>query len=131
MANYPLPAFHFILEWGGSRIGFTEVSGLTVETQAIDYRDGASPVYSVLKTKVQPASVRQCIFTALKSQHQNAETRHHESGEEEVHQAGDRRGLRRGNHTPFSDRPGVQRRRCDLITRQRPLRCHETEYGSH
>ena len=49
MATYPLPAFHFILDWGGSRVGFTEVSGLTIETQVIDYRDGASPVYSVQK----------------------------------------------------------------------------------
>src|SRR5262245_1076127 len=46
---YPLPAFHFQVEWGGTRIGFSEVSGLTMEIQAIEYRDGASPVYSVIK----------------------------------------------------------------------------------
>ncbi len=49
MADYPLPAFHFQVEWGGKRIGFSEVSGLNVEVQAIEYRDGASPIYSVLK----------------------------------------------------------------------------------
>lgn len=49
MADYPLPAFHFQVDWGGTRIGFTEVSGLTLETQVIEYRDGASPVYSVQK----------------------------------------------------------------------------------
>ena len=49
IAQYPLPAFHFQVEWGGTRIGFSEVSGLTMEVQAIEYRDGASPVYSVLK----------------------------------------------------------------------------------
>ena len=43
MANYPLPKFHFQVEWGGKNIGFTEVTGLTVETEAIEYRHGASP----------------------------------------------------------------------------------------
>lgn len=50
MANYPLPKFHFQVEWGGTKIGFTEVTGLEVETQTIEYRDGASPEYH--KTKM-------------------------------------------------------------------------------
>jgi phage tail-like protein len=50
MANYPLPKFHFQVEWGGSRIGFSEVSGLDVESEVIEYRDGASPEY--VKTKM-------------------------------------------------------------------------------
>ena len=49
MANYPLPKFHFQVDWGGKNIGFTEVTGLTVETEAIEYRHGASPEYH--KTK--------------------------------------------------------------------------------
>lgn len=49
MSNYPLPKFHFLVEWGGTRIGFTEVTGLSVETEAIEYREGSSPVYSKLK----------------------------------------------------------------------------------
>ena len=49
MANYPMPKFHFQVEWGGTRIGFTEISGLEVETEVIEYRDGASPEYSKLK----------------------------------------------------------------------------------
>lgn len=49
MAEYPLPKFHFQVEWGGSQIGFTEVSGLDVETEVIEYRHGASPEYH--KTK--------------------------------------------------------------------------------
>lgn len=49
MADYALPKFHFQVEWGGTNIGFTEVSGLDVETEVILYRHGASPVYS--KTK--------------------------------------------------------------------------------
>jgi len=50
MANYPLPKFHFQVEWGGSRIGFNEVSGLDVESEVIEYRDGASREY--VKTKM-------------------------------------------------------------------------------
>lgn len=46
MEEYPLPKFHFQVEWGGSKLGFTEVSGLEVETEMIEYRDGASPEYS-------------------------------------------------------------------------------------
>ena len=49
MAEYPLPKFHFQVEWGGSRIGFTEVSGLDITTEVIEYRDGASPEYSKVK----------------------------------------------------------------------------------
>ncbi len=49
MAEYPLPKFHFLVEWGGTKIGFTEVSGMEVETEAIEYRDGASPEYSKIK----------------------------------------------------------------------------------
>ena len=46
---YPLPAFHFQVEWGGTNLGFAEVSGLTIENQAIEYRDGLSPEYSSIK----------------------------------------------------------------------------------
>lgn len=50
MANYPLSKFHFQVEWGGTSIGFTEVSGLDFETEAIEYRHGASKEYH--KTKM-------------------------------------------------------------------------------
>ena len=49
MADYPLPKFHFQVEWGGTKIGFSEVSGLDVETDLIEYRDGASKEYTNLK----------------------------------------------------------------------------------
>ena len=45
MAEYPLPKFHFQVEWGGTKIGFTEVTGLEVTTEKIEYRDGASKEY--------------------------------------------------------------------------------------
>jgi phage tail-like protein len=47
--QYPLPTFHFTVEWGGTRLGFTEVTGLTQENQAIEYRDGSFPEYSSIK----------------------------------------------------------------------------------
>jgi phage tail-like protein len=48
-ALYPLSVFHFNVEWGGTRLGFTEVTGLTQENQAIEYRDGSFPEYSSIK----------------------------------------------------------------------------------
>ena len=50
MEEYPLPKFHFQVDWGGTQIGFTEVTGLDVETEVIEYRHGASPEFS--KTKM-------------------------------------------------------------------------------
>ena len=50
MANYPIPKFHFQVEWGGANLGFSEVSGLDVQTDPIEYRDGVSPEY--VKTKM-------------------------------------------------------------------------------
>ena len=47
--QYPLPVFHFNVEWGGARIGFSEVTGLTQENQAIEYRDGSFKEYSSIK----------------------------------------------------------------------------------
>jgi phage tail-like protein len=47
--SYPLSKFHFTVEWGGTKIGFTEVSGLDVETEVIEYRHGASKEYSTTK----------------------------------------------------------------------------------
>ncbi|HEY9046124.1 MAG TPA: phage tail protein [Ohtaekwangia sp.] len=49
MANYPMPKFHFLVEWNGSKAGFTEVTGLDMQIEAIEYREGSSPTYS--KTK--------------------------------------------------------------------------------
>jgi len=48
-AQYPLPVFHFSVQWGGTRIGFSEVTGLTQENQAIEYREGNFPEYSTIK----------------------------------------------------------------------------------
>ena len=44
-----MPVFHFQVEWGGNNLGFSEVSGLNIETQVIEYRDGLSPEFSTVK----------------------------------------------------------------------------------
>jgi len=49
MADYPLPKFHFQVEWGGTKLGFSEASGLDVESEVIEYRDGVMPEYSKIK----------------------------------------------------------------------------------
>ncbi|KAF5057419.1 T4-like virus tail tube protein gp19 [anaerobic digester metagenome] len=42
MNNSTLSANHFTVQWGGSRINFSEVSGLSIEYDLINYRGGAS-----------------------------------------------------------------------------------------
>jgi phage tail-like protein len=47
--KYPLPKFHFEVNWGGTRFGFTEVTGLNFETEVIEYREGNSREYHMIK----------------------------------------------------------------------------------
>ncbi|GAB3422876.1 phage tail protein [Niabella aquatica] len=49
MATYPIPKFHFQVQWGGSRVGFTEVTGLDIQSEAIEYREGSSPEFHKIK----------------------------------------------------------------------------------
>lgn len=49
MADYPITKFHFQVDWEGTNIGFTEVSGLDVETEMIEYRDGANPEFTKVR----------------------------------------------------------------------------------
>lgn len=49
MITYPLPKFHFLVQWGGERIGFTEVTGLDIQVEPIEYREGSSLEYSKIK----------------------------------------------------------------------------------
>mmetsp|Transcript_29731 Transcript_29731/g.39539 ORF Transcript_29731/g.39539 Transcript_29731/m.39539 type:complete len:146 (+) Transcript_29731:3380-3817(+) len=46
---YPLVTYSFEVEWGGTQIGFTEVSGLDFESDVVEYRHGASPEYTKVK----------------------------------------------------------------------------------
>ncbi len=48
--DYPIINFHFQVEWGENfRVGFSEVSGLSMETNVIEYREGNSKTYNVIK----------------------------------------------------------------------------------
>ena len=49
MNEYPLVKFSFQVDWGGTQIGFQEVSGLDIETEPIEYRQGASPDFTKIK----------------------------------------------------------------------------------
>lgn len=49
MGNYPLPQYHFKVEWGGTNTSFAQVTGLCIENEVITYRDGSSPGYNSIK----------------------------------------------------------------------------------
>ncbi len=63
---YPLPKFHFQVNWGGSRIGFTEICGLEFETEVIDYREGNGVKYNDAKqpgrTKYANITLKRGVF---------------------------------------------------------------------
>jgi phage tail-like protein len=40
--EYPLPRFHFQVDWGGAKMSFTEVTGLVMEREKIEYRHSDS-----------------------------------------------------------------------------------------
>jgi len=46
---WPMPKFTFRVKIGNTEIMFQEVSGLSSETQVIEYRAGNSPVFSTVK----------------------------------------------------------------------------------
>jgi len=51
VAGWPLPKFHFTVAWSSSGLAasFSEVSGLSVESEPIEYRHGNSAVFSKIK----------------------------------------------------------------------------------
>ncbi|HLX65608.1 MAG TPA: phage tail protein [Puia sp.] len=58
--NYPMPKFHFLVDWGGQSLAFTECMGLDFETQVIEYRSG--DMYTYNKTK-QPGMTKYSDIT--------------------------------------------------------------------
>jgi phage tail-like protein len=48
-ATWPLIKFSFQVKWDDKEIIFQEVTGLSSETQTIEYRGGSSKVYSTVK----------------------------------------------------------------------------------
>lgn len=54
MARYPLSKFYFSVEGVGERIGFTEVTGLDIQVDPIEYRESSSKEYSKIKMPGTP-----------------------------------------------------------------------------
>jgi phage tail-like protein len=46
---YPMPSFHFSVDLGGTVINCSEVTGLNIELDVIEYRDGNSQTFSKQK----------------------------------------------------------------------------------
>ncbi|MBC7934328.1 MAG: phage tail protein [Rhizobacter sp.] len=46
MAQKALSRYHFQVQWGGTRIGFSEIAGLDIEIETISFREGSSPADS-------------------------------------------------------------------------------------
>lgn len=49
MAQQALNLYHFQVQWGGTRTGFSEISGLDIEIETVSFREGSSPVDSERK----------------------------------------------------------------------------------
>jgi phage tail-like protein len=64
--DFPLPKFHFSVEWGGTKIAFTEVSGLNKEMDVIEHRVGSSPEFFKKKMpgmqKLSNISLKRGVF---------------------------------------------------------------------
>lgn len=65
--NWPLPKFYFSVDWGSQQnIPFHEVSGLDVESQAIEYRHSNSKVFAPIKMpgmqKVGNVTMKKGVF---------------------------------------------------------------------
>lgn len=47
--DYPIPRFHFQVDWGGAKISFTEVTGLDMQVELIEYRHSDSKDFNKIK----------------------------------------------------------------------------------
>ncbi|HHG85433.1 MAG TPA: phage tail protein, partial [Bacteroidetes bacterium] len=54
MSNYVLTTFHFVVDWGGTNIGFSEVSGMDFETEVVEYTHGAMLESTPMKSPGKP-----------------------------------------------------------------------------
>ncbi|MBO9700574.1 MAG: phage tail protein [Sporocytophaga sp.] len=69
--QWPIPKFHFSVEIGGTQVGFQEVSGLSMETQFIEYRAGND---STFLTQKIPGLKKNGNITLKKGMFQGDET---------------------------------------------------------
>lgn len=47
--EYPLPRFHYQVDWGGAKLNFTEVTGMDQQVEVIEYRHSDSKDFSKIK----------------------------------------------------------------------------------
>lgn len=47
--EYPLPRFHYQVDWGGVKISFTEITGMDQQVEVIEYRHSDSKDFSKIK----------------------------------------------------------------------------------
>ena len=47
--EYPLPRFHYQVDWGGARLNFSEVTGMDQQVEVIEYRHSDSKDFSKVK----------------------------------------------------------------------------------
>ena len=44
--DYPIPRYHFEVDWGGTKLSFTEVTGLVMEREKIEYRHSGEQAFN-------------------------------------------------------------------------------------
>ena len=47
--EYPLPRFHFQVDWGGAKMSFTEITGLDMQVEMIEYRHSDNKDFNKIK----------------------------------------------------------------------------------
>jgi phage tail-like protein len=61
---WPQPKYYFMVDWGSTKnIPFQEVSGLNMEGEAMEYRHGNNPVFSLIN---MPGKVKNSNITLKK-----------------------------------------------------------------
>jgi phage tail-like protein len=69
-AEYPMPVFHFRVDWDGNEFEFSEASGFNLEAQMLEYRPGNSKEYFTTKMpglqKTSDISLKRGIFKGRK-----------------------------------------------------------------
>lgn len=66
--EYPLPRFHFQVDWGGTKMSFTEVTGLVMEREKIEYRHSDSPDFSKI---AMPGMMKNSNITLKRGKFEN------------------------------------------------------------
>src|SRR3954465_13563187 len=66
--EYPIPRFHFQVDWGGAKISFTEVTGLVMAREKIEYRHSDSKDFNKIAmpglVKNNPITMKRGKFEA-------------------------------------------------------------------